>query len=159
MDTKSINPNRFYTKDIFAIPEKVKRADTLEDFLNSKGGIELRVHGETNRFSIGDTPIFISTLEDSKNHLYLLEVDNNNYKTLAHTTVDKCVKFGNKRECHFEDCVSSTPFGESKVYLISTPNPLDINMNGYKKDFKETLRSQLKHTPFKVGRVSVYSVP
>ena len=158
MDAKNINPKKTYTKDIFAI-KKPRKYNTLEDYLNTKNALTLSLQTGVNRFSIGDNPIFKSTLKDSKNHLYLLEVDNNNYKTLAHTTVDKCMKDGEKRVCYFENIISSVPFGESKVYLISTPHPLDINRKSYGKDFRETLKSQLKHVPFKVGKVSVFAVP
>ncbi len=161
MSVKNINPNKIYTKDIFVLPKTSKR-DTLEDYLNShKNRINLSIHGGTDKFAIGDTPIFVSTLKESKNHLYLLEVDNNNYQLLEATTIDKCVKSdNNRRECIFRNSVSSTPFGESKIYLISTKYPLNISTKrGYVKDFQETLKSQLKNTSFKVAKVSVFSVP
>lgn len=158
MHSKTMNPKKVYTKDIFALSKPPKK-DTLEDYLNSKIGLNLLVHGETDKFAIGDMPVFISTVKESKNHLYLIEVDNNHYQTLASTTVDKCIKSDGMRECVFEDSVSSVPFGESKVYLISTPHPLNINKKSYKKDMKERLKSQLKTSKFEVGKVSVFAVP
>jgi len=160
MSAKNINPNKIYTKDIFALPKTFKK-NTLEDYLNShKNRINLSINGTTDKFAIGDTPIFVSTLKESKNHLYLLEVDNNSYQLLEATTVDRCIKAEGKRECIFRNSVSSTPFGESKVYLISTRYPLNISTKrGYGKDFKETLKSQLKNSSFEVGRVSMFAVP
>jgi len=157
INAKTMNPDKFYAKDIFALAEPSKK-ETLESYLNSKNNLKLLIHGETDKFPLGDIPILVSTLKDSKNHLYLLEVDNNNYRQLASTTVDQCLKLGDKRECTFRDTVSSMPFGRFKIYLLSTPYPLKIEKDSYKKDFRETLRSQLKNVPFEVGKVAIYTV-
>jgi len=104
-----------------------------------------------------DTPISIKAkIANSKKHYYLIDMlDKNSYKLLTHNRVDQCISHQNKRRCQFTDLLTSTPFGETNLYMIVTSKPLnnelsqtDTLLNG------DALQRALEQTNIEVGKVS-----
>ncbi len=62
-----------------------------------------------------------------------------------------------KKECVFENLVSLPPYGKTKIYLIYTKNRLEIPKSKT-KGFAESLKSQLQHQAFEVGRENFETV-
>lgn len=158
MDSDTMNPKTFRTKDIFAVASKPKpnsssNKESLESYLNAKlGAVSVKIEGNQKVFPIGDSIVISSQLLQKKGYLYLLELKGeDDYTLVAKMKVENCRHNKGKKECAFENLVSLPPYGETKIYLIYTKNRLDIPRNKT-KGFAESLKSQLQHQAFEVGR-------
>jgi len=155
IDSDNMNPKTFRTKDIFAVASKPKPSsnkETLEHYLNSKlGAVSVKIGGNTKAFPLDDSIEVSSHLAEEKGDLYLLELKEDDYRLVAKMNLSTCKNNGNKKQCVFNNLISQPPYGETKIYLIYTKNPLDIPKSKTKA-FAESLKSQLQSQEFKVGR-------
>jgi len=156
IDSDKMNPKTFRTKDIFAVASKPKPSsskETLESYLNSKlGGVSVKIGGDEKEFPLYDSIEITSHLMKQRGYLHLLELKGkDDYALVSKMNVETCKDDENKKQCTFGNLVSQEPYGETKIYLIYTKDPLDIPKSKT-KGFAESLKSQLQHQAFEVGR-------
>ena len=163
IDDRDLSSDSFQTKSIFVVlqPQSTKpiggnqssiKKESLEAFLQSKLGGLIFEKQEKNKskFSFYDTVYLKSTHTSDYNHLYMLEVKNNKYTEVTSRKLSDC----SSKSCSFMNLSATAPIGDTNIYLIASKYPLSIS----KKDFVESLKSQLKHQSFEVGMVSFETV-
>jgi len=162
IDNKNLSSDNFQTKSIFVVAKKKPtkptvasqtsiKKESLEVFLQSKlGGLSFEKQEKKSKFSFYE-PVYLKSFHTSTyEYLYMLEVKNNKYTLVTSKKLSECTS----KKCSFTDLIAEEPIGKSNIYLIASKNPLSIA----KKDFVESLKSQLKHQSFEVGMVSFETV-
>ena len=161
---EGIDKETLYTKDIFAIPKRESENNTLETYLNSKlGDIDFKIQEDKTSF-VNEEPITLKAYVNRKyNNIYIIEMlDKNSYKLLNSKNIDECYtlpKNKSQKLCQYQNFKAIAPFGKSTLYMIATQKRLNFDTSKdsiISEDFFDTptsLKEQLKHQDFGIGRV------
>lgn len=168
----SIDKNKLYTKDIFAITKRepantvTQNSHDLKSLLANKStNIKIVTQKNKTKYPLGRTLHIKGYLnKKAQQFIYLIELKgNNNYKLIA--SQPSCIQHplhGYGYMCQFKGLKTTTPTGISDIYMLKTNKALNLGNSKdsiITDDFLDnagiSLFEQLKDSDFEVGSIKI----